>query len=146
MKNWKKWRKTPFGRASILVSHYIQEDKKHNRGKGDLTAQWVEENILSKPCAHCGKTGWDVIGCNRLDNSKPHTMDNVEPCCKECNDKEYIKKIKIPVYQYTLDGEFIKKWNSAPETGYDQSSISRCCNGKYKTAFGYRWSYKPLNA
>lgn len=75
-------------RATQLLCAYRQSDKKADRGKGDLTIQWIIDNILSKPCSHCGKTGWDVIGCNRLDNSKPHTMDNVEPCCKECNTKE----------------------------------------------------------
>lgn len=144
MKNWKKWRNTPAGRASILVSHYKVMDKKHNRGEGDLTAKWVEENILSKPCVYCGKTGWKIIGCNRINNDLPHTMDNVEPCCKEHNDKMAAIDKRIPVYQYSLNGEFIKKWNSAVETGFDQSSICRCCNGTYKTAYGYKWSYKPL--
>lgn len=78
---------TPNNRAHNLLSAYNQSDKKHNRKKGDLTAKWIVENIFSKPCVHCGKTGWNIIGCNRLDNSKPHTMDNVEPCCKECNKK-----------------------------------------------------------
>lgn len=81
----KQYNKTPIGRALYLIGSYNQSDKKYNRGKGDLTAKWIVENIFSKPCAHCGKTGWDIIGCNRLDNSKPHTMDNVEPCCFECN-------------------------------------------------------------
>lgn len=83
----KKYANTPIGRASSLVSKYKGEDKKHNRGVGDLTKEWVVENIFSKPCAYCGKTGWKVIGCNRLDNSKPHNMDNVEPCCLDCNRK-----------------------------------------------------------
>lgn len=72
-------------RASKLLHSYNREDEKYGRGKGDLTSQWIVDNIFTKPCAHCGKTGWNVIGCNRLDNSKPHTMDNVEPCCIECN-------------------------------------------------------------
>ena len=83
----KQYRKTPMGRASYLLSTYNQSDKEHNRGKGDLTARWIVENIFSQPCKHCGKTGWEVIGCNRIDNDKPHSKDNVEPCCKECNDK-----------------------------------------------------------
>lgn len=75
----------PIYRAKNLLCNYNRNDRNNGRGKGDLTWQWIIENIFTKPCAHCGKTGWDVIGCNRLDNSKPHTMDNVEPCCKKCN-------------------------------------------------------------
>ena len=81
----KEWRKTPIGRASILLSAYNQADKNMNRGKGDLTAQWIVDNIFTKPCAHCDETDWTKIGCNRLDDSKPHTKDNVEPCCSKCN-------------------------------------------------------------
>lgn len=82
-----KRRKTPIGRASNLISAYNQQDRINNRGRGDLIAKWVVENILFKPCTHCGKEGWEVIGCNRLDNSLPHTMNNVEPCCWSCNSK-----------------------------------------------------------
>lgn len=74
-------------RAFNLTSAYNQTDRKYGLGKGDLTAQWIVVNIFSKPCAHCGKSGWQIMGCNRLDNSKPHTMDNVEPCCAKCNKK-----------------------------------------------------------
>ena len=74
-------------RAFNLTSAYNQTDRKYGLGKGDLTAQWIVDNIFSKPCAHCGKSGWQIMGCNRLDNSKPHTMDNVEPCCAKCNKK-----------------------------------------------------------
>lgn len=83
----KNYRKNPIIRAKKLISNYNASDIEHFRGKGDLTADWIIENIFSKPCAHCGKEGWDVIGCNRLDNNKPHSKENVEPCCKECNNK-----------------------------------------------------------
>ena len=77
--------KTPLGRAWRLLAGYISSDKQYNRGNGDLTAKWIVENIFTKPCAHCGETDWTKIGCNRIDNSKPHTKDNVEPCCAKCN-------------------------------------------------------------
>lgn len=75
----------PIVRARCLLSSYNTEDAKYSRGKGNLTAQWIVENIFSKSCVHCGETDWHKLGCNRLDNLKPHTMDNVEPCCYHCN-------------------------------------------------------------
>lgn len=81
----KNWFKTPIGRAWSLLSAYNKSDKIYNRGKGDLTAEWIVENIFSKSCVHCGETDWHKLGCNRLDNTKPHSKDNVEPCCRECN-------------------------------------------------------------
>lgn len=45
--------------------------------------------------------------------------------------------------QYDLDGTFIKRWDSATEinrqTGYLKSNILRCCHGKTRTAYGYKW-------
>ena len=88
----KEYRNTPMGRALYILGNYNLSDRKYNRGQGDLTAQWIVENIFSQPCKHCGKTGWDIIGCNRIYNDKPHTKDNVEPCCEECNKKLPRKK------------------------------------------------------
>lgn len=50
-----------------------------------------------------------------------------------------------PVLQYTMAGEFVKRWEKAldatKELGIDQSTIGRCCKGKQKTAGGYIWKY-----
>lgn len=72
-------------RATKLLYAYNQSDMKFNRGLGNIDAQWIVENIFTKSCVHCGETDWHKLGCNRLDNSKPHTKDNVEPCCSKCN-------------------------------------------------------------
>lgn len=52
---------------------------------------------------------------------------------------------EIRVAQYAKNGEFIKIWDSQKEasrqTGVPQQNISKCCNGKLKTAGGYRWSF-----
>ena len=90
----KQYYKTPMGRAFGLLQGYRSSDKIAGRGECTLTAQWIMDNIFTKKCAHCEKTGWDVIGCNRLDNSLPHTPDNVEPCCGECNFKQPKKTLR----------------------------------------------------
>ena len=82
-----KYQENKLYRANILLKEYNRADVLKGRGIGDITPEWIVDNIFSKPCAHCGKEGWEVIGCNRLDNSLPHTMDNVEPCCRKCNSK-----------------------------------------------------------
>lgn len=50
------------------------------------------------------------------------------------------------VYQYTLDGQFVQTWKSAMavkrELGYWSATISECCRGKRKTAYGYKWRFK----
>ena len=144
---------TPIGRAIYLLNSYNKNDEKYNRGEGDLTPEWILENIFTKPCVHCGKEGWQIIGCNRIDNDKPHTMDNVEPCCARCNNllagEDKKEKFSKNVYQYTLNGELVKTWASTAEcgrNGYNQGSVAECCrgNGRIKTYKGYKWSYNPL--
>ena len=144
-KKHKEWYNTIEGRAISLYHRYKQKDIEHNRGENDLTAEWIAENILSKPCAHCGETDWHKIGCNRLDNSKPHTMDNVEPCCKECNDK--LGNPPHKVYQYSIDGELVDVFNCIKDTrkkGFNTGAVSRCCHGDIKKHHGYIWSFEAL--
>lgn len=144
----KRWaEKNPeHNRAAKLRDTYIRADRKANRGECTLTAEWIMKHIFSKPCAHCGKIGWDVIGCNRLDNSLPHTPDNVEPCCYDCNLKVEGKEQK-QVYQYTLDGELVKVWESTKEcgrNGFHRPNVIECCKGNRKTSDGFIWRYAPL--
>lgn len=87
----KNYYKTPMGRAQWLVQGYKREDKKYGRGECTLTAKWVVDNIFTSKCHYCGESNWHKLGCDRIDNSKPHTMDNVVPCCYECNCKRSSK-------------------------------------------------------
>lgn len=86
-----EYHKTPMGRAVMLVNGYQQKDKKYKRGDCTITGKWVVENIFSKPCHYCGETDWTKIGCDRIDRLKPHTPDNVVPCCWKCNCKRHTK-------------------------------------------------------
>lgn len=50
------------------------------------------------------------------------------------------------VYQYDLNGNFIKKFNSvyeaAKETNIQRNSIKNCCHGKQKRAGKYQWKFE----
>ena len=52
------------------------------------------------------------------------------------------------VLQFDLNDNFIKEYPSAMqverENGFGHQNISKCCKGKYKTAYGYNWKYKEL--
>ena len=92
--------KTQIGRASNLASSYAQMDKKNGVGKSTITKEWIVNNIFNNSCVYCGESDWTKLGCDRKDNSLPHTEDNCVPCCGECNRKkktmsydEYMKKI-----------------------------------------------------
>ena len=54
-------------------------------------------------------------------------------------------KLSKPVYQYTLEGEFIKMWPSVAECSKNGfHHVADCCRGKRKQDKGYIWSYIPL--
>lgn len=67
--------------------------------------------------------------------------------------KEHIIKMSLnrskPILQFDLDGNLIREWISATEAANNlkklKSSITQCCKGKYKTAYGFKWKYKLLN-
>ena len=60
--------------------------------------------------------------------------------------KRRAKKLSKVVLQFTLEDILIKEYPSTKqverETGFLQQNISKCCKGKYKTAYGYKWRYK----
>lgn len=71
-------------KAARMVSSYKCKDKKHGfENECDITASWMVKMIFHSSCVYCGDT--HKLGCDRIDNTKPHTMDNVVPCCVECN-------------------------------------------------------------
>ena len=56
-------------------------------------------------------------------------------------------KPAIKVFQYTLDGDLIKEWNSVyeiqEELGFNENTIRNACNNKeHLSAYGYQWSYQ----
>jgi len=77
-------------------------------------------------------------------------VENLEWCdCKYNNNYgTRNERISKPVYQYTKNGVFVAKYPSTREVerlfGYDSGTISACCRGKRKSAYGYIWSYTPL--
>ena len=59
--------------------------------------------------------------------------------------KDMIEAKSKKIVQLDLNGNILKIWDSAREiqreTGLSQGNISRCCNGKYKQSYGFKWQY-----
>jgi len=104
---------------------------------------------------------WDYI--SQVENELGFYRSNI---CKACKGKCYSAygyrwsyideektyntmrmgmKQRIPVYQYSLNGEFIKKWDFVNDAAiYVNGSvvgINKCCHGIYKKAYKYIWSF-----
>ena len=60
-------------------------------------------------------------------------------------DKYKLPQWRTPVDQYTLDGEFIKRFMSLTEaeheSGAKHGDILRCCKGQRRHAKGYAWRF-----
>ena len=90
-----------YGRAYNLSKGYEQMDKKAGRNESTITPEWIIENIFTSKCYWCGETDWRLLGCDRIDNTKPHTPDNVICSCSKCNKQrnrhsmEYFEKYQI---------------------------------------------------
>lgn len=92
-------------------------------------------------------------------NKQNNNASNLEWCTASQNIRHAhnigLKKINyngikkpMPVEQLTLDEKSIKVFNCIMdvqrELGFDNSTISKACKGKYKTAYGYKWRYAIL--
>ena len=87
------------------------------------------------------------------ENKQNNVISNLEWCDRKYNQnygtrtERVAEKCSKKVYQYTLDGKFVKEWSSTKEcgrNGYIQQAISACCRGRYKTAHGFIWSYNKF--
>lgn len=84
---------------------------------------------------------------NKLNNN----AENLEWCNRKFNinygtrNKRIGKSNSKKVLQYTLDGEFVREWESTAEcerNGYNHGAVAACCRGKRKTHKDFIWKYK----
>ena len=124
-------------REIYWIDHFDSYKNGYNEttgGKGMCGYKWSEEQklahkirmteinrklFLGKPSANKGK------------HFRPRT-------------EEEKAKVSKKVYQYTLDGTFIKEWPSTAEcgrNGFNQGHVASCCRGDKKQYKGYLWKY-----
>ena len=75
-------------RAYSLYRAYKRADDLRRNGGCTITKDWILENVYSgQKCSYCGCSEWRELGLDRIDNSLPHTPDNVVVSCTKCNNK-----------------------------------------------------------
>ncbi len=78
----KRYAGTVRGKLIFRLSAYRKIDK----SKGLTCTLTIEDvsRLAYSPCVYCGTTK-GLNGADRLDNSGPHSPENVVPCCLLCN-------------------------------------------------------------
>lgn len=76
---------------------------------------------------------------------KPHKQKLRKPLTEE-HKQNMSKAISKPILQFTLEGVFIREWQSATsaskELKINRGNITQCCKEKLKTCGGFIWRYK----
>ena len=89
---------------------------------------------------------------HRDENKSNNNVENLEWCDNKYNsnfgtrNERISKRHSKPVLQYTLDGKFVREWESAMdaerEGGFIPTCIGMCCKGKLKKHHNFIWLYK----
>ena len=112
-------------------------------GDGNQNQKFSEESIK--------KRASKIKGIPRPEDVRRKISESHKgvPNSKEHNEhtrESIIKKQGRAVYQYTLNGDFVKEWRCIAEAAdfykVDRTSLMRCCQGKFKKSAGFKWKYK----
>lgn len=87
-------------RAIRLANAYKKIDQ--NKGlDNDVTSNYIVEHIFTNKCLKCGETDWHKLGCDRIDNTKGHLINNIVCACYKCNISRNVKPFE-DFYNNTL--------------------------------------------
>lgn len=141
------------GRVKNLMSGKVLKNRSNNHGypyvslfRGDgkpknctthrLVAEAFIPNTLNLPQV------------NHIDENKHNNdVSNLEWVTASQNSRHSAHQQSCKINQLSLDGEFIREWESSMqierETGYDQGNIIKCCKmyKNYSHVGGYKWQY-----
>ena len=115
---------------------------KNNKSKLCTIHRLVAEAFIPNP------NNYPCIN-HKDENKQNNNLENLEWCTVKYNNnygtriERFKQKKQIAIGQYDLNGNLIKKWNSAKEVyktlGYDFSRIRKCCNNKSYKAYNCIW-------
>lgn len=120
-----------------MTGRKLSEEAKHNISRGHLGLKHSEETKEKIKNIQRNRK-WES---KRLDALRKYNESRTKEEIMR-NASRHFKR----VIQYSIDGTYIKEWESIKEASsvlhIPSTSISGCCHGKYKTAGNYKWKLK----
>lgn len=125
-------------REIYWINHYrekydltnILEGGGHTATYGRLGKPWSDEQRINNRNARLG------VPVNHTEEGKKNRANGI---------RKYYNENKKKVFQYSLDGEFIREWDSAVDAGLElniiHSNITKVCKGERKKSGEFIWSY-----
>ena len=133
------YRRKKFLKPDINASGYLKVGlSKDGQRKKYFIHRLVAEAYIPNP------EGLPQVN-HKDENTENNCLQNLEWCDPKYNANYGTRndKIKKPILQYDLEGNFIKEWPSTTDVGKEFiKGINHCLRGRQKTAYNYIWKYK----
>lgn len=135
-----------FTKSSLMRNENPHKERKIKKIKEDLGENpkyiKIEQNIITSKMAGDLETEYITY----INNKYPGILTNILPGGDQPPIMYGASNPKaVKVYQFELDGTFIKEWDcesdAARETKTTSAHIGACCKRKRRSAGGYLWSY-----
>ncbi len=150
------------GLIQVIYSHQRASSRKRGYPEPNYSLVELRVWMKSQPMFDLLYNNWTDSkydkslspSCDRLDDYKPYTLDNIQITTWLDNHKKSTEDTKNGtlnkrnhiVSQYTLEGIFIRDFHSKREasriTGSNQSDIGKVCSGIYKQINGFIYKNK----
>lgn len=140
--NTKKEKILKFGKNTGGYLHVVL--CKDGKIKNYLVHRLVAQAFLPNP------NNYEEVNHKNEDKTMNH-LENIEWCDRKYNinygtrTERQAKTLAKAVNQYSLDGKLLATFPSIHEVqrvlGFATQCISKCCIGKLKTAYKYKWRY-----
>jgi hypothetical protein len=154
-------RRTKQGVIKTIYSTQRKSSKYRNHPLPTYSRSELKEWVFSQPIFHelfdrwaeSGYDKWVKPSCDRLDDYKGYSLDNIQLMTWEENSikghQDRINgvnnKMSKAVSQYSMSGElvntFYSQHHAERETGIKRQIINKCCSGKRNHAGGFVWKH-----
>jgi len=155
--------RTKEGLINKIHSSQAQNSKKRGHVKPNYTSKelkvWLKDTNFDTLYDEWVASDYDTMkipSCDRLDDSKPYTFDNIQVITWEENKYKNYENRKAginregmsPVISTNISTKVVTEYysinNASRITGAPSKGISECCHGKNsrKTSGGFTWKFK----